>query len=273
MPAGPEPFLQAIAPDRDDLVVGVEGLFTGYWLADLGARKGLPFVLGHALSRQAIDGGQANNDKIDAQKMAVWLRGGMRPHADGYPADRRAPRDRLRRRRHLMRKRAALLGPLQPTHRPSPLPDIGTKLADKANRHGGAARLADPAGPNRIEVDLARIGHDDELRRTGPGRGEIRSLVLLDDSHDIPRFPRGQDVVSSCRLVTGAKASAGTRSGTAGTTIGHAYRQGACSEAAVVFLRNPPPGQQWLGRREQKHGQGTAVTGLAHQRARAVDSL
>jgi hypothetical protein len=194
-----------------------------------------------------------------------------------------------------MRKRAALLGPLQPTHRPSPLPDIGTKLADKANRHGGAARLADPAGPNRIEVDLARIGHDDELlrdiarsilnaakphaattlslRRTGPGRGEIRSLVLLDDSHDIPRFPRGQDVVSSCRLVTGAKASAGTRSGTAGTTIGHAYRQGACSEAAVVFLRNPPPGQQWLGRREQKHGQGTAVTGLAHQRARAVDSL
>jgi hypothetical protein len=49
MKAAPEPFLKAIAPDREDLVVCVEGLFTWYGLADLCAREGLPFVLGHAL--------------------------------------------------------------------------------------------------------------------------------------------------------------------------------------------------------------------------------
>src|SRR5262245_66309399 len=86
MPAGPEPFLKAIAPYREDLVVCVECLFTWYWLADLGARAGIAFVLGHALYRKAIHGGTANNDKIDAQKIALLLRGGMLPQADVDPA-------------------------------------------------------------------------------------------------------------------------------------------------------------------------------------------
>lgn len=54
----------------------------------------------------AIHGGTAQNDKIDAQKIAVLLRGGMLPQADVYPSERRAPRDLLRRRRHFRRKRA-----------------------------------------------------------------------------------------------------------------------------------------------------------------------
>jgi len=33
--AGPEAFLQVIAPYREDLVVAVECIFTWYWLADL----------------------------------------------------------------------------------------------------------------------------------------------------------------------------------------------------------------------------------------------
>ena len=81
MPAGPEPFLKAIAPYREDLVVCVECIFPWYWLADLCAREGIPFVLGHALSMKAIHGGKAKNDKIDAQKIAVLLRGGMLPQA------------------------------------------------------------------------------------------------------------------------------------------------------------------------------------------------
>ena len=106
MPAAPAPFLKAIAPDQEDLVVGVEGLFTGSWLADLCAREGLPCVLGQARSMQAMHGGTANHDSIDAQNIARRLRGGMLPQASGYPSEMRAPRDLLRRRRHFMRKRA-----------------------------------------------------------------------------------------------------------------------------------------------------------------------
>jgi hypothetical protein len=79
--AAPEPFLQAIAPYREELVVCVECMCTWYWLADRCTREGIPFVLGHALYMRAIHGGKAKNDKIDAHKIAVWLRGGMLPQA------------------------------------------------------------------------------------------------------------------------------------------------------------------------------------------------
>jgi hypothetical protein len=81
-PAGPEPFLKAVAPYRADWVVGVEGLFTWYWLADWCAREGMPFVLGHALDMTAIHGGKAKHDTIDSHKIAALLRGGMLPPAD-----------------------------------------------------------------------------------------------------------------------------------------------------------------------------------------------
>jgi hypothetical protein len=80
-PARPDALLKAIAPYRDDMVIAVECIFTWYWLADLCAQEGLPFVRGHALYMQAIHGGKAKNDKIDSQKSAVLLRGGMLPQA------------------------------------------------------------------------------------------------------------------------------------------------------------------------------------------------
>ncbi len=103
--ANPETFLKVLAPYRDAIVVAVACIFTWYWLADLCTREGIAFVLGHALSMQAIHGGKAKNDRIDAQKIAVLLRGGMLPQADVSPAEMRATRDLLRRRMHLMRQR------------------------------------------------------------------------------------------------------------------------------------------------------------------------
>src|ERR671923_358708 len=161
MKAAPEPFLKAVAPYRDGLVVAVECIFTWYWLADLCAQEGIPFVLGHALYMKAIHGGKAKNDKIDAQKMAVLLRGGMLPQAYVYPAAMRATRDLLRRRMPLMRKRAELLAHIQNTNSQYNLPEIGKKLAYKANRDGGAERCPDPAVQTSIEVDLALLDHDD----------------------------------------------------------------------------------------------------------------
>jgi transposase len=292
MPAGPEPFLKAVAPYREDVVVCVECIFTWYWLADLCAREEIPFVLGHALYMKAIHGGKAKNDKIDAQKIAVLLRGGMLPQAYVYPAAMRGTRDLLRRRMHLMRKRAELLAHIQNTNSQYNLPEIGKKIAYKANRDGVAERFPEPAVQKSIEVDLALIDHYDQLLRdvelsigktakqhnahtlyllrTVPGIGEILSLVLLYEIHDIQRFPRVQDFVSYCRLVKCAKESAGKRYGTSGTKIGNAYLKWAFSEAAVLFLRNNPVGQKYLTRLEKKHSKGKALTILAHKLARAV---
>ena len=292
MPAGPAPFLKAVAPYRTDRVVCVAGMFTCYWLAALCAHEGIPFVLGHALSMKAIHGGKAKNDRIDAQKIAVLIRGGMLPQAYVYPAAMRATRDLLRRRMHLMHKRAELLTHVQQTNWQYNMPEIGKKIAYKTNRAGVAERFAEPAVQKSIEVDLALIDYYDQLLRdlelaivkmakqhdahtlyllqTVPGIGKILSLVLLYEMHDIARFPRVQDFVSYCRLVKCAKESAGKRYGTSGTKIGNAYLKWAFSEAAVLFLRNNPAGQKYLARFEKKHGKGKALTVLAHKLARAV---
>ncbi len=163
--AHPETFLKVIAPYCDDVVVAVACLFTWYWLADLCTQEGLPCVLGHALSMQAIPGGKAKNDNIDAQTIALLLRGGMILRAYVYPAAMRATRDLLRRRRHCMHQRAELLTPVPNTNSQYHLPEMGQKIASQANRVGVAERCPAPAVQKSIEVDLALLGHDDDLLR------------------------------------------------------------------------------------------------------------
>jgi transposase len=241
---------------------------------------------------RAIHGGKAKNDKIDSHKIAVLLRGGRLPQAYVYPAQMRATRDLLRRRTHLMRKRAELLAHVQNTNSQYHLPELGKKIAYKANRAGVAERFADPAVQKSIEVDLALITPYDQLLtdlelsivkaakhhdantlyllQTVPGSGKILSLVLLYEIHDIDRFPRVQDFVSYCRLVKRAKESAGKRLGTSGKNIGNAHLKWAFSEAAALSLRQNPAGQTLLARLEHKPGKGKALTILAHRLARAV---
>src|SRR5262247_1386487 len=163
--ACPETFLKAVEPYRQDLVVAVECIFSWYWLADLCAQHGIEFVLAHALYMKAIHGGKAKNDRIDSQKIPVLLRGGMIPIAYVHPPQMRSTRDLLRRRTYLMRKRAELLAHVQHTNSQYNLPEIGKKIAYKANRNGIAERFADPAVQKSVEVALALLGHYDELLR------------------------------------------------------------------------------------------------------------
>jgi len=129
----PDAFLKAVAPYREDLVVAVECIFTWYWLADLCCSEGIHFVLGHALYMKAIHGGKAKNDRIDAQKIAVLLRGGMLPQAYVYPPEMRATRDLLRRRLHFTRKRGELLAHIENTNSQYNLPAFQKKLTYPSN--------------------------------------------------------------------------------------------------------------------------------------------
>jgi transposase len=196
---------------------------------------------------------------------------------------------------HRTRKRAELLAHIQKTHSQYNLPEIGQKLAYKANRHGVAERFPESAVQQSIDVDLTLIDTDDRLLtdreldlvrtakepeaqtfsrlRSIPGVGKILALVLRYEIHEIHRCPRVQEFVSYCRLVTCAKESAGNRSGTAGKKIGNADLQWAFSEAAGLFWRNNPAGQKDLARLVKNHGKGNALTVLAQKLARAVYDL
>lgn len=287
-----EIFLAVIEPFREDVVVAVECMFTWYWIADLCAKEALPFVLGHALYMKAIHGGKAKNDKIDSRKIAVLLRGGMIPQAYIYPQKMRATRDLLRRRNHLMRKRAELYAHIQNTRSQYNLADHFGRIAKPQNREGIAERFEDPAVQNMIATDFAVItaydpiiakmerdiismaNHHDPvayaLLKSIPGIGKILGLVILYEIENIKRFPTVQDFVSYSRLVKSAKESNGKKYGSSGKKIGNAHLKWAFSEAAVLFLKGNEPGKRYLDRLTNKHGKGKALSILAHKLGRAA---
>jgi transposase len=274
------------------MAVAVECMFTWYWLADLCSQENISFVLGHALYMKAIHGGKAKNDKIDAHKIAVLLRGGMLPMAYVYPPQMRATRDLLRRRIYLMRKRAELLVHIQNTNSQYNLPEFGKRISQKKNRDGVTERFIDASVQKSIETDLQLIDYYDQLLatvelhilraarehdgkallrlRSVPGIGQILALVILYEIHDINRFPTVQDFVSYARLVKCAKESAGKRYGTSGSKIGNVHLKWAFSEASVLFLRANPKGQKFVDKLSAKHGKSKALSILAHKLGRAV---
>lgn len=290
--ATPEAFMNIIRDWREDIVVAVECMFAWYWLSDLCRKENIPFVLGHALYMEAIHGGKAKNDRIDAHKIAALLRGGMIPTAYVYPSEMRATRDLLRRRNHLMRKRADLLAHIQNTNHQYNLPAFHKSICYKGNREGVPERFSDECVRKSMAVDLSLIDHYDQLLRkleyyickkakahdpealfrllSVPGIGQTLSLIILYEIHDISRFPSVQDFVSYSRLVKSAKESAGKRYGTSGAKIGNAHLKWAFSEAAVLSLKQSAEIKKYKAKLVKKHGKAKALTILAHKIGRAV---
>ena len=191
-----------------------------------------------------------------------------------------------------MRKRAELLAHIQNTNTQYNLPQFSVKLRYKSNRPGTAERFSDPSAARAVEVDLSLIDFYDELLkkleldilrmarqhdlqtlsrlRTVPGIGEILSLVMLYEIHDIRRFPRVQNFISYCRLVKCVQTSAGKPHGSSGHKIGNAHLKWAFSEASVLFLRYRPEAKKLFNRLVRKHGKGKALSILSCKLARAV---
>lgn len=288
----PELFLEAIAPYRDDLVVGAECIFCWYWLADLCIDQGIPFILGHALYMKAIHGGKAKNDKIDSRKIAVLLRSGAFPFAYVYPPLMRSTRDLLRRRLHFARKRAELLTHVQNTFTQYNLSRPEGRLNLRENRRELLECFNDSAAQASIRADLSLIDHYDDLipelentvlgqarvhdhdnlgrLQTVRGVGKILGLTLLYEIHDIGRFASVQNFSSYARLIKCGKESSGKLLGTSGAKIGNVHLKWAFSEAAVCFLQHNPPGQKYLQRLQRKHSKGKALSILAAKLGRAT---
>jgi transposase len=261
-------FLKAIEPFREDIVVAIECIFTWYWLADLCSEENIPFVLGHALYMKAIHGCKAKNDKIDSQKIAVLLRGGMIPQSYVYPQKMRATRDLLRRRNHLMHKRAELYAHIQNTRSQYNLDEPIGRIAIPKNREGVIEKFNDSSVQKMVAVDLQVIKAYDPiidqmewdiikmakyhnpvahaLLNSIHGIGWILSLVILYEIENIKRFPSVQNFASYSRLVKCSKESAGKKYGSNGKKIGNAHLKWAFSEASVLFLKGNDYGKRYL---------------------------
>jgi transposase len=260
--SNPAAFMKAIDKYRDDIVVSAECMFTWYWLADLCAKQNITFILGHALYMKAIHGGKAENDRIDAYKIAYLLRGGNIPMAYVYPPEMRATRDLMRRRNYLVRKRAELLGHIQNTNHQYNLSPLPKNIRYKVNREGLIEHFKDECVQKSMETNLFLIDHYNSLllklehyiRKKAkvhdheallrllsvPGIGQTLALVILYEIHDIRRFPRVQ------------------------------HLKWAFSEAAVSMLRRVPDVKKYKEKLQRKHGKANALGILAHKIGRAT---
>jgi transposase len=289
--AKPQDFLNAVQDFREDLVVGVECMFTWYWLADLCQEEEIPFRLGHALYMKAVHGGKKKDDKLDSEKIARLLRGGTFPLSYVYPREMRATRDLVRRRMFLVRRRSELLAHVQLVNQQYN-GDPFEKMLKYASNRNVLDRFAEHSARLNVEADLQMVGHYDQLLkqlesnllrqarlhdpraccllRTIPGVGKILSLVLLYEIHAIDRFPSVGDFLSYARLVTPKQTSDGKVTGHSGAKIGNVHLKWAFSEAVLWMLRYSEDAKAFLKRKEKKHGKARAMTMLARKIARAV---
>jgi transposase len=204
----------------------------------------------------------------------------------------RATRDLLRRRMHLMRKRAELLTHIKNTNSQYNLEPIDLNLRYVQNRALMQGRFEDPSVQRSVDMDLHLIDfYDRELSsvegfidkharqheyqayvilRSVPGIGQILALSILYEIGDIHRFNRVQQFASYARLVKCKAESAGKTYGTSGAKIGNAHLKWAFSEAAVLYLRNNAKGQQYLKHLQKRMSKAKALSALAHKLGRTV---
>ena len=292
LPTDRQHLIEVISPYRGDIVVAAECIFTWYWIADVCAEQAIPFVLGHALYMKAIHGGKTKNDKIDSQKIAALLRGGMLPVAYVYPQAMRWTRDLLRRRNYLMRHQSELLAHIQNTNTQYNLAAFDKRIHYRSNRVELGEHFPDPLVRKSIEADmevldtlhrvllklegavLEQARHHDamalQLIRTVPGIGKVLSLLILYEIQDISRFASVSNFLSYARLVKPARESSGKKSGSRGSKIGNVHLKWAFSEAAVTFLRNNEAAQRYQHKLASKYGKAKALSIIAQKLGRTV---
>src|SRR5438132_461272 len=256
LPAAPAPFLKAVRPFRDGLVVGCECMHCWYWLADACRDAGIAFALGHAWAMKAVHGSKTKCDRHDAEAIARLLRGGNFPLAYAYPKERRGLRDLLRARLRLVRQRAELYGHVHTARRQANLPPVSSDVKYKSRRAAITADIADPFVRRRVEAHLGLLEPlDATIRRleaeieeaakahypaelavlqSTPGVGPVLSLTILLEIDTIERFDTRQQFCSYARLCGAVQESDNKRVGLGNRKAGNAWLKCAFSEAAVL---------------------------------------
>ena len=178
-----------------------------------------------------------------------------------YPFYRglRSTRDLWRRRMYFKRKCAELLAHIQNTKSQYNLPGFEKSISYKANRKNVVSHFDDPSVQQMIGCDVSLIDFYDTLLQkielyilqhakshrpqdlfllqTIPGVGEILSLVILYELHDINRFEKVQHFSSYCRLIRPTKESAGKIKSGGGKKMGNPFLKWAFSEAVLLLIR------------------------------------
>jgi transposase len=271
--------------------VAIEATGTWWWLVDLLERLGHEPVLSHPKATRAIAAARLKNDKVDAQRLALLLRGELLPTVWIPPAALREARELVRHRITLVWLRSAVRNRLLSMLARRNLHPTRVKswLTQGGQRELRALALAPSPGTiredcltllplldaqiRRLDVELVqRWGADPRVQRltTIPGIGPFIAIVLVLELGDIRRFPSAKHVASYIGLTPRVRASADrVRSGHI-TREGNRLLRWVLVLAATQASRRPGPLRTWFRMVQSRTGKKRARVALARRLAELV---
>jgi transposase len=271
--------------------VAIEASGTWWWLVDLLERLGHDPILSHPKQTKAIAAARLKNDRVDAERLALLLRGDLLPTVWIPPAALREARELVRHRIQLVWVRGVIRNRLQamlarrnlqPTSGQSWLTQRGQRELHRLPLPAAAGRIREDctavlplldAQIRRLDAELlARWGQDPRVQRltTIPGVGPFIAIVLILELGDIARFATAKQVASYVGLTPRVRASAGR------VRAGHISKEGnrllrwVLVLAATQASRRPGPLRTWFHAVKKRRGKKVARVALARRLAEIV---
>lgn len=262
--------------------VAIEASGTWWWLVDLLERVGHQPVLSNPKQTKAIAAARLKNDRVDAQRLALLLRGNLLPTVWIAPAALREARELIRHRVSLVWLRGEIRNRLlamlarrnlQPTGAKRWLTQRGLHELEALPLAPSPATIRDDCRTllalldeqiRRLDDELQQSwGQDPRVQRlmTIPGVGPFIAILLVLELGDIHRFPTAKHLASYVGLTPRVHASADR------IRSGHISKEGnrlvrwALVLAATQAARPPGPLRAWF--HAVKHRKGTKIARVA----------
>jgi transposase len=271
--------------------VAIEASGTWWWLVDLLQRLGHQPVLSNPKQTKAIAAARLKNDRVDAERLVLLLRGGLLPTVWIPPADVREARELLRHRVRLVWIRTGIKNQVQALLARRNLQPASGRSWMTARGQRELAALPLGTIPCTIQANcqallglldeqirhldqalLARWGEDPRVRRlmTIPGIGPFIAILLVVELGEIHRFPSAKHVASYTGLVPRVRATGEY------IRLGHISKEGnrllrwALVLAATQAARRPGPLRAWFRIIQHRKGTKAARVALARRLAELV---
>ena len=270
--------------------VAIEASGTWWWFVDLLEQLGHRPVLSNPKQTKAIAAARLKNDRVDAERLALLLRGDLLPMVWIPPTALREARELIRHRiqlsslRGIIRNRLhAMLARrnLRPTGKSwltqsgqrelqrLPLGDVPSQIREDC---GTLLPMLD-AQIRRLDAALIeRWGQDPRVRRltTIPGIGPFIAILLVLELGDIQRFPSAKRLASYIGLVPRVRGSAGRVRAGHITKEGNRLLRWGLVLAATQAVRRPGPLRTWFHAVKKRRGRQVARVALARRLAEIV---
>lgn len=271
--------------------VAIEASGTWWWLVDLLEGLGHQPVLSHPKQTKAIAAARLKNDRVDAERLVLLLRGDLLPKVWIPPRELREARELLRHRVSLVWLRTEIKNRLLALlARRNLQPPGGTSWFTARGQRALQALALSPV-PSTIREDsvallhlleeqirrldqelVGRWGDDPRVRRlmTLPGIGPFTAILLVLELGDVHRFPSAKHLASYVGLTPRVRASADR------IRLGHISKEGnrlvrwALVVAATQAARQPGPLRAWFRLVQQRKGKKVARVALARRLAEIV---